>query len=93
MENRKLGRETMVSAIGIGAMSFSDFYGPTDTDKSHAILSEALDLGIDHIDVAEPKTLQQKAGLELFDGFLDKRTPTFCSCIVQVNQEFPAYIN
>jgi aryl-alcohol dehydrogenase-like predicted oxidoreductase len=52
MENRKLGRETMVSAIGIGAMSFSDFYGPTDTDKSHAILSEALDLGIDHIDVA-----------------------------------------
>lgn len=52
MKQRKLGRETVVSAIGIGAMSFSDFYGTTDTGKSHAILKQALDLGIDHIDTA-----------------------------------------
>ena len=53
MESRKLGNlQTVVSAIGIGAMSFSDFYGPTDTEKSHAILTAALDLGIDHIDTS-----------------------------------------
>jgi len=53
MEKRKLGgKGTMVSPIGIGAMSFSDFYGPTDTEKSHAILAKALDLGIDHIDTS-----------------------------------------
>lgn len=53
MQQRKLGSTgTTVSAIGIGAMSFSDFYGPTDEERSHAILSKALDLGIDHIDTA-----------------------------------------
>ena len=53
MKKRYLGNAmTTVSAIGIGGMSFSDFYGPTDTKKSHAILQKALDLGIDHIDTA-----------------------------------------
>ena len=53
MRKRKLGNiGTAVSAVGIGAMSFSDFYGPTDTEESHAILHRALDLGIDHIDTA-----------------------------------------
>ncbi|MGB0749235.1 MAG: aldo/keto reductase [Magnetospiraceae bacterium] len=41
-----------VSAVGIGAMSFSNFYGPVDTEQSHAILAKALDLGIDNIDTA-----------------------------------------
>lgn len=53
MERRNLGSNgTMVSAMGIGGMSFSNFYGPTDTEQSHAILREALDLGIDHIDTS-----------------------------------------
>ncbi|MBE0586116.1 MAG: aldo/keto reductase [Desulfofustis sp.] len=53
MKKRKLGNiGTTVSAVGIGAMSFCDFYGPTDTKKSHAVLRKALDLGIDHIDTA-----------------------------------------
>ena len=53
MKKRNFGNAgTTVSAVGIGAMSFSDFYGPTDTEKSHAILRKALDLGIDHIDTA-----------------------------------------
>ncbi len=53
MHKRKLGNDgTQVSAIGVGALSFSDFYGPTDTEKSHAILAAALDLGIDHIDTS-----------------------------------------
>lgn len=53
MKKRNLGSAgTTVSAIGIGAMSFSDFYGPTDTNASHFILDKALDLGIDHIDTS-----------------------------------------
>ena len=44
MEKRKLGNTgTEVASLGIGAMSFSDFYGPTDTKESHAILKMALD--------------------------------------------------
>jgi aryl-alcohol dehydrogenase-like predicted oxidoreductase len=40
-----------ISSIGIGAMSFSDFYGPTDEAASHAILDAALELGVTHIDI------------------------------------------
>ncbi len=53
MQKRNLGNTgTTVSAVGIGGMSFCDFYGPTNTEKSHAILRKALDLGIDHIDTS-----------------------------------------
>ena len=53
MEKRQLGNAgPEVSAIGIGALSFSDFYGPSDTEISHAILTAALDLGIDHLDTS-----------------------------------------
>ena len=53
MEKRKLGKYgAEVSPIGIGAMSFSNFYGPTNVEESHKILAEALDQGISHIDTA-----------------------------------------
>lgn len=53
MKQRTLGQlNTPVSALGYGAMSFSDFYGPTDEHKSHAILDRCLDLGITHIDTS-----------------------------------------
>ena len=53
MQYRKLGHlGTRVSAIGIGAMSLIDFYGPTDTEQSHAVLTKALDLGIDQLDTS-----------------------------------------
>ncbi|MEQ8356322.1 MAG: aldo/keto reductase [Kiloniellaceae bacterium] len=53
MEKRALGPGgPLVSAIGIGAMSFTNFYGPTTEAESHAVLTAALDLGIDHIDTA-----------------------------------------
>jgi len=39
MIQRALGKDgPSVSALGIGAMSFSDFYGATDEAASHAIL-------------------------------------------------------
>jgi aryl-alcohol dehydrogenase-like predicted oxidoreductase len=50
---RRLGQDgPLVSAMGVGAMSFSDMYGPTDEAHSHAILRAALDEGITHIDTA-----------------------------------------
>ena len=53
MKTRKLGQlGTSVSAIGYGAMSFTDFYGPTDTSRSHAILARCLELGITHLDTS-----------------------------------------
>jgi aryl-alcohol dehydrogenase-like predicted oxidoreductase len=71
MKTRNLGSVgTAVSAIGIGGMSFSDFYGPTDTKKSHAVLHKALDLGIDHIDTANvygPKLSEERIGSFLKD--------------------------
>ncbi len=53
MQKRQLGENgPKVSAIGIGAMSFTNFYGPTTKDASFDILRTALELGIDHIDTA-----------------------------------------
>ncbi|WP_041860733.1 aldo/keto reductase [Candidatus Puniceispirillum marinum] len=53
MKQRRLGKNgTMVSAIGIGAMSFSNFYGETNESESHRLMSTALDQGVTHIDTA-----------------------------------------
>ena len=41
-----------LSAVGIGAMSFADFYGPVTEGQAHAILDKARQVGINHIDTA-----------------------------------------
>ena len=54
MRTARLGEDgPEVSVLGIGAMSFSDFYGATTDDASFAILDAARDLGISHIDTAD----------------------------------------
>ena len=53
MRMRKMGtRGPEVSALGIGAMSFADFYGPTSEENSYAILDAALEAGVSHVDTA-----------------------------------------
>ena len=53
MQQRQLGKTGLhLSAIGIGAMSFTDFYGKTSEAESHRLLTAALDLGVNHIDTA-----------------------------------------
>mgnify|MGYP001552065652 FL=1 len=44
--------DTELSAVGIGAMSFADFYGPVTEEQAHAILDKARASGINHIDTA-----------------------------------------
>ena len=53
MQHRKLGTTgPMVSAIGLGAMSFGGIFGPTDETESLACLDAMLETGIDFIDTA-----------------------------------------
>lgn len=51
MELRKIG-DAAVSAMGVGAMSFAEFYGPTTEENSAAIMEAAIEAGITHIDTS-----------------------------------------
>ena len=54
MEKRKLGNQGLtVSAIGLGCMGMSEFYGQADDKKSIETIHRALDLGITFIDTAD----------------------------------------
>ena len=54
METRKLGRQGLaVSALGLGCMGMSDFYGPTDDEESVATIHRAIDLGVTFLDTAD----------------------------------------
>jgi aryl-alcohol dehydrogenase-like predicted oxidoreductase len=53
MKPRQIGRDgPMISPMGVGAMSFAEFYGPTTDAASHAILDAAIELGVTHIDTS-----------------------------------------
>jgi aryl-alcohol dehydrogenase-like predicted oxidoreductase len=54
MEKRALGRQGLrVSALGLGCMGMSEFYGAGDEAESIATINRALDLGIDFLDTAD----------------------------------------
>jgi aryl-alcohol dehydrogenase-like predicted oxidoreductase len=51
---RKLGRHGLeVSAIGLGCMGMSEFYGPSDEATNLSVLNMALDIGINFLDTAD----------------------------------------
>jgi aryl-alcohol dehydrogenase-like predicted oxidoreductase len=51
---RRLGHQNLeVSALGLGCMGMSDFYGPADDQLSLAVLHHALDIGVNFLDTAD----------------------------------------
>ncbi|MEO9019888.1 MAG: aldo/keto reductase [Gemmatimonadaceae bacterium] len=50
---RTLGGDLTVSALGLGCMGMSDFYGPPDDDRSIATIHHALDMGVTLLDTAD----------------------------------------
>ena len=54
MEQRRLGRQgPVVSALGLGCMSMSEFYGTPDEQESLATIHRALELGVTFLDTAD----------------------------------------
>ena len=64
METRRLGG-LEVSAIGLGCMGMSEFYGPSNEAEATATIHRALDLGVTLLDTADmygPFTNEQLVG-------------------------------
>jgi aryl-alcohol dehydrogenase-like predicted oxidoreductase len=65
VQTRRLGQGLEVSALGLGCMGMSEFYGTADEREAVRTIDRALDLGITFLDTADmygPYTNEQLVG-------------------------------
>ena len=71
MQTRTLGRSGLtVSALGLGCMGMSEFYGAGDDDESIAVIHRAIELGANFLDTADvygPHTNERLVGRAIAD--------------------------
>ncbi|WP_203886866.1 aldo/keto reductase [Planotetraspora kaengkrachanensis] len=68
MKQRTLGQGLRTSALGLGCMGMSDFYGPGDDTESTDTIHRALDLGVTFLDTSDaygPFTNERLVGAAL----------------------------
>src|SRR4051794_30306757 len=54
MDNRKLGQQGLeVSALGLGCMGMSEFYGDADEDEAIATIQRSIERGASFLDTAD----------------------------------------
>lgn len=73
MQERSLSKTLTVSALGLGCMGMSEFYGPRDDEQSLAVLNRACDLGVTFFDTADMYGPHHNE--ELIGRFLKQRKP------------------
>lgn len=73
MQERSLSTNLTVSALGLGCMGMSEFYGPRDDVESMEVLHRACDLGLTFFDTADMYGPHHNE--ELIGRFLKERKP------------------
>ncbi len=53
LPHRNLGSDLRVSALGLGCMGMSEFYGAADEEEAKAVIGRALELGVTFFDTAD----------------------------------------
>jgi aryl-alcohol dehydrogenase-like predicted oxidoreductase len=69
MQRRKLG-QLEVSALGLGCMGMSEFYGTADESEAIATIHRAIEIGVDFLDTADmygPFTNEKLVGRAIAD--------------------------
>jgi aryl-alcohol dehydrogenase-like predicted oxidoreductase len=70
MKTRRLGQNLEVSALGLGCMGMSEFYGTADEGEAIATIHRAIELGVTFLDTADmygPFTNERIVGRAIAD--------------------------